>query len=314
MKEDALAKLARKQFGVFSREQALQFGSRSAVGRRLAHREWERVHSQVYRVRGCPPTGKQPLMAAWLAAGPSAAISHVSAARLWQLDGLDHQARQVELSVPLALHPRLTNVVIHRVKSLDGCSMILEGFRITTLTRTMVDLAGRLSRNDLEKALDSATRRSPEVLLDILDCIKDLGTVGRPGLRVLRELANWKMGRSPTDSDLEGDALQRLRHGGFPTPQTQWPVFDLAEDVPFIHLDFAYPQFMIAIVCNGLRSHGNRRRFDLDATQLTRLTGLGWRVVSVTTGTVKADAWLNAVTRLLPNGAVRGPLGQCELW
>src|SRR4051812_6107849 len=78
MNGDALERLARKQFGVFTRAQALEVTSSSAIGRRLAVGEWERIHHRVYRFRGCPSFGHQPLMAAWLAAGSSAVVSHGS--------------------------------------------------------------------------------------------------------------------------------------------------------------------------------------------------------------------------------------------
>ena len=83
-----------------------------------------------------------------------------------------------------------------------------------------------------------------------------------------------KSGRTPTDSPLEITVLQRIREFGLPIPETQWPVFD-GDDVPFARVDLAYPRAKIAIPCDGLRTHGNRKQFDLDADQRARLAGLG---------------------------------------
>ena len=193
--------------------------------------------------------------------------------------------------------------------------MILEGFKVTTLSRTLIDLAGRLKLSALEAALDSATRRSFEVLPAIKAAIKRTCTRGRAGVGTLLDLVNRKEGRNATDSPLETQALQRLRDNGFPPPEVQWPVF--GEDaLPFIHVDLAYPRHLIAIVCNGLSTHGNRRQFDLDARQQSQLAGLGWSVIAVTSGTVSQEGWLTAVRRRLPEKSVhpRAKTRQTELW
>lgn len=314
MSEKGLAAIAKRQFGVFSRGQAIeQKISVSAIGRRLVSNDWERLYPAVYRVRGCPSFGQQPLIAAWLAAGPTAVVSHVSAARLWRLDGLDRQPSAVELSMPPTVRIHLAGVRIHRVKGLERCSMLLEGFRVTTLPRTLIDLSGRLTLKKLEMALDSATRRTFEVLPEIEAGIEALGTVGRKGCGALYDLVMRKQGRAGTDSPLETTALQRLRDHRFPQPETQWPVFG-DDEVPFAHLDLSYPAYKIAIVCNGLRAHGNRIRFDLDARQHARLAGLGWHVIPVTAGTVETDGWLSDIARLLPPGSITPELRQAELW
>lgn len=104
--DQAIARLARRQYGLVSRRQALASGaSRSLVQRRLAAARWEQVFTGVYRLAGIAPSWRQNLLAACLAVGGDTSSSHRSAARLWRLAGFEEQVLQV--SVQNARQPRL---------------------------------------------------------------------------------------------------------------------------------------------------------------------------------------------------------------
>ena len=84
--DDALGLLATRQHGIFALEHvdALDFsdGARKA---RTSSGRWILVYDGVYRMGGAPKTWRGDLLAACLAAGPSALASHRSAAALWRL-------------------------------------------------------------------------------------------------------------------------------------------------------------------------------------------------------------------------------------
>src|SRR5690242_16501161 len=85
-----VARIASKQFGLVTRDQALAAGlSEDAIGRRVRSGRWVRLHPNVYRLAGAPDTWEQRILAAVLAAGPTAIASHLSAAVLWQVPGMD---------------------------------------------------------------------------------------------------------------------------------------------------------------------------------------------------------------------------------
>ena len=95
----AVARIAGRQHGVFTRRQAMTAGSSAGqLDRRRRAGVWERVEPRVYRLAGSPPTWQQQLFTAVLAAGTGATVSHRAAAGLWGLDGVAPGA--VELSLP----------------------------------------------------------------------------------------------------------------------------------------------------------------------------------------------------------------------
>lgn len=105
-----IANIASRQYGVFSRRQALKAGfSESAISRRLSNRRWEAIFQGVYRLPGTPDCWHQRLMAAFLWAG--AVVSHRSAAEVLRIAGAPKG--YIELTVPTGkgLAPR--GVVLH---------------------------------------------------------------------------------------------------------------------------------------------------------------------------------------------------------
>jgi len=91
--DGVIAKIAERQFGVFSREQAAAAGlSERSMTRRATTGRWVEVLPAVYRVPGATRTGRQRAMAAVLWGGDEAAISHTTAGRLLRLDAVRFDA------------------------------------------------------------------------------------------------------------------------------------------------------------------------------------------------------------------------------
>lgn len=131
--------------------------SSSGIARRLANGKLQAVHTRVYRVTGFGRTWEQSLMAACLAAGTGSAVSHRAAATCWGLEGLSDEV--VEVSTGRHRYsPPGSEVVVHATR-LPKCDVCCLGpLPITTVTRTMIDLAGVVDGVRLEVALDDALR------------------------------------------------------------------------------------------------------------------------------------------------------------
>jgi hypothetical protein len=155
-------------------------------------------------------------MAAVLACGPRALISHQTAAELW---GIRPTRRgPIEISVPLTVQRSLTGVRLHRRRSLEEQDRAVKlRIPLTNSVRTIVDLAGRLGERQLEALINEAAildLLTPEGLRRQLDRIHHQRGVPR-----LRRLLDRKVFRL-TDSELERRFLRLVATTGLPLPET----------------------------------------------------------------------------------------------
>ncbi len=249
--------------------------SSSGIARRLANGKLQAVHTRVYRVTGFGRTWEQSLMAACLAAGTGSAVSHRAAATCWGLEGLSDEV--VEVSTGRHRYsPPGSEVVVHATR-LPKCDVCCLGpLPITTVTRTMIDLAGVVDGVRLEVALDDALRTRRTTLDRLAHRLGELGGKGRPGsgkLRILLEERDSTTARP--ESELESRMLRLLQRGALPRPEPQYVITDAGRFVR--RVDFAYPEHRLAIETFGYRWHSARRAWQRDLERGNRLQRLGWR-------------------------------------
>jgi hypothetical protein len=252
-RDEEVARLAGRQYGVLSRGQALMLGfSSGAIERRLKSGRWESVRNGVYRISGAPHWWQQSVMAACLWGGKGAAASHRTAAALWDLDGF--RKGLPEITTPRALGSRHQGVRVHaRVRLPKQDITILDAIPVTKPARTIVDLAAVVPREAVEQALDAALRTSKTSLREIRSKAEELAAPGRKGTALLRQvLADRVPGERPVESVLERKLLRVLKSRGLPRPTTQHLVYD--RGVPVARLDFAYPAQKIGIEADATRS------------------------------------------------------------
>lgn len=290
-----LEKHAQEQFGVVSRPQVIAaLGRRSSIAWRVETGELVRVNQRIYRLRGAPETWQRSAMEGVLMGGEGSALSHHAAAWLHRLDGFKQPAI---LDVATAKQTRPFPLIrFHRSRLGPGTPVIASGLPITTVQRTIVDLAGELEIAPLEIALDSANRRFPKFGEWLSTLIKDLNPQGTPGLAELKTLLELRQGLV-TDSALEVMVLRKLRALGLNTCVVQFSVFENGEFV--MRVDFAWPAHKVALHVDGYHWHHQRERFDRDARQRSRLQKLGWRFITVTSTTLAEGAWLSELRFLL---------------
>lgn len=274
--ERAINRLASRQLGVITRQQLLELGiNRDTITRLIAKGRLLKVHRGVYRVGGLPVSFEQLLMAALLAGGRDAVISHLAAAHILGLEGV--VSTQPELSVPPNRSITLGSVTVHRttVSRRDSCRR--GPLRLTTPARTLVDLAGVLSPQALEDALDDALRRKLTSLSTVRSTIERRGRRGVRGIATLQALIDARTpGRTP-GSAKENDLRRLLVSAGLPAPVTQYEICD--QRGRFVaRPDLAYPQACLAIEYDG-EGHAYPRQRQSDLRRQNRLINAGWLVL-----------------------------------
>ena len=211
-------------------------------------------------------------MAAVLAGGSGAVLSHSSAAALWRLR--DSEAR-VEITVPGHGWRPQPGIRIHSSRTLEPEDRRnLERIPVTSVSRTLLDLAETLNHQALHRAFEQA---EVERLLDM----RDLGRVyernhGRHGLRGLRLLITSSRSPEPAArSELERRFLDLCHDERLPMPSVNALVAGF-------EVDMAWPEEGLIVELDGHRYHGTRRAFERDRSRDAALQALGYFVVRIT--------------------------------
>jgi predicted transcriptional regulator of viral defense system len=215
-REQRIAALAAQQHGVVTRAQLIELEvSRAAIARRLAAGRLRTLHRGAYLVGPIEPDRARE-MAAVLAGGPEAALSHTNALRLWEMLPID-PPRPVHVSVPGSGRGRRPGIVFHRVRALAKDEYaVLDGIRITAPGRTIVDVAAMLGSRELELALAAAERDRLIGSAELADLPNRYPR--RAGMTILRTLLREQTGPHFTRSEAERRCLDLLRAGGLPRP------------------------------------------------------------------------------------------------
>jgi predicted transcriptional regulator of viral defense system len=178
-----IAELAGRQHGLVSRLQLRELGlNRYAISRRVASGILHPLHAgRVYGVSLAPLSMRARYLAAVMACGPRAALSHRSAADLW---GLRPNATRIEVSVPQECGGA-ERVQVHRTRMLAPQDFTVnDGIPVTSVARTLLDLSAVVKAPDLATAIDRAERRrifDLHAVAEVLDRAR-----GRRGAMALR--------------------------------------------------------------------------------------------------------------------------------
>ena len=279
--DQALAELARVQHGVMALYQLCELGLTAAgVRYRAATGRLHRIHQGVYSL--VPRellTWEGLYMAAVLACGPGAVVSHRSAARLHGLrsDGYT----KVEVTVPKRSARTHPGVAVHRSTTLtDEDVTVVNNIPATTVARTLFDLAELITARQLERAFDQAE------ILEALDARAINDQLARNSMRrgataIRRVLTEHYIGSTPTENDFEEALLALTRSLGLPDPTAQFYI-DPGDGDPPIKADFAWPDRKIVVETDGHRTHRTRQAFENDRRRDQRLTAAGWTVIRTT--------------------------------
>jgi very-short-patch-repair endonuclease len=238
-------RLAGRQHGVVSREQLERLGlTRSAIAHRLRRGWLHPLHRRVFAVGPPEPSQHGHWMAALLACGSDALLSHQSAAELWEIRKA--QAGPIEVTLTTGSKRRIRGLVVHRRTVLKPADRrARHGIPVTSPTRTLADLAARVPMAALESAVNEADRLElidPDRLRRALDEMR-----GEAGTRALIRLLDHQVFRL-TESELERMFLALVRSSGLSIPAT-------GVLLNGFRVDFFWPDLGLVVETDGLRYH-----------------------------------------------------------
>ena len=240
--------MAGRSHGVVTRAQALAAGITSdEIAHRVRTGALQRVYPGVYRVGHRARSVEATFLAAVWACGDGAVLSGRAAAHLWGLIRGPAPAPGVTAPAKRRVH----GVVTHRARHIERTTH--RGIPITTVPRTLVDLASHLSLDALARAcheagvLHNATPRQVEAVL-----------AKRPTTKGATKLRAVLRGDMPvTLSELERRFQRRLKEAGLPLPETNRPAHGR-------RVDCRWPDQRLTVELDGYRYHHSRHAWEQD--------------------------------------------------
>ncbi|MCW2620666.1 MAG: hypothetical protein JWL64_268 [Frankiales bacterium] len=204
--------------------------------------------------------------------GPRATASHQTAADLWQLETLN--AGPPALTVPRN-RGRLTvpGWKVYRRDLAPQDVVVLQGIRLTTPLRTVLDLSRSLPLEEAVVVADSALRVTP------LEVDQVQAVLARAwGHHSARARAVAPLVDAQSESVLESLLAVVLHLGDVPPPLRQHVVRE--SDGTFVaRVDFCWPRRRLVVEADGFAFHSDRAAYRRDRDRLNALERLGWRVL-----------------------------------
>jgi very-short-patch-repair endonuclease len=209
-------------------------------------------------------------MAAVLAYGPGAVLSHSPGGAHWQIV---RDRGPCEVTVPKARRSR-RGIRVHHVRLPSDEITVHEGIPVTTVPRTIFDFAVEASQRELERAINEAEvlRLWDELSLDHV-----LHRYPRhKGTRAIRAaLSQRRAGATVTKSDLEEMFITLIDSAGIPRPE-------INAIVEGFEVDAVWRDVRLAVELDGRDTHGTAAAFESDRHRDRVLQVAGWRVVRIT--------------------------------
>jgi hypothetical protein len=249
--DEELARIASGGHGVVTRTQLLKAGvTRHEIAARVRRGNLIRVHRGVYRVGHQAPSTEARYLAAVLAAGEGALLSGKAAAHLLGLV----KGVAPEPEVIAQTQRRIEGVRSRRCRLLNARdATTVREIPVTTVPRTLVDLAASVSADALARACHEAgvkygtTPASVEAVL--------ARRPNDPGAKKLRRVIHGDV--HVTLSKLEARFLELLRNEGLPLPVTNRPAGGR-------RVDCRWPEHQLTVELDGYRFHNSRRSWERD--------------------------------------------------
>jgi len=278
--------LAVAQNGVVTRGQLDGLGlNDQAIAKRVARGRLHRVHQGVYSLTPGVMTERGRFMAAVLACGPDAVLSHRSAAYLWGI--VDGWEEPIDVTAPNRRGRSPDGVAAHRDGSLQPIDKVKRhGIPCTSLARTLLDYAGVEPEWKLRKAVSEAEvlrLLDPRAVRSVLRRGRRRRGVAR--LRLVVDTLHPQTGR--TRSELERRFLALCERADLPEPEVNvW--LDAPGGDP-LQADFLWRDARLIIEADSRRFHETASAFERDPRRAQRLELAGWRVSRCTWSQVQGE-------------------------
>lgn len=289
-RDQAIAALGSRQHAVFALDQLEAIGvSRQAVYKRAKQGRLHRIYPAVYSLVPRELLRREGhWMAAVLACGRGAVLSHRLAAALYDLRRTDRA--NIDVTVPGRSRRGHRGIDVHCSITLTTADVAtVNGIPCTTIARTMLDLAEVVDRRSVERAYDQAEILQVFDLRALEDQIARNST--RPAARVVKSILNEHyIGSTATQSELEEAFLALVRKLGLPPPRVnQW--IDLGDGEPMIWADFVWHEQRVIVETDGRRVHGTHQARERDPRRDQRAMVANWRPMRTTWRQVMRRPW-----------------------
>jgi very-short-patch-repair endonuclease len=262
-----IGQFAEAQHGVVTLAQLRELGlADRGIGHRAEAGRLRRVHRGVFAVERLRPEGRW--LAAVLACGESAALSHASAAALW---GVAADRDPIDVSVTRLRLRNRTGIVVHRAALASGDVTTRDGIACTTLERTLVDYAAVTGPRSLERAIE----RAEELRAFDLGAVRAQLTRmrGQRGTGALATALRAFDGPTATRSEAEERFLALIRTARLPRPEINaW--LPLPEGGGY-RPDFLWRDRKLIVEIDGRTFHARRSAFERDRRRDRRLAMAG---------------------------------------
>lgn len=278
-----IGELASRQYGVVSRRQLIDSGiSTGQIDGRLGRGQLHQLHRSIYVVGHRTVGRRGRWLAAVLAGGRDAVLSHRSAGEAW---GVTRGA-----TAPIEVTRRTgwrapAGIRAHRGKISSDEVTEVDGIPVTTVPRTVLDLARVLDRKQLDRVLNEVEVLGLTDALSLPDLLDRYPR--RPGSALLRAvLADLGAGRGATVNDFEALFADLIAVHDLPIPRFN---ADLSVRGRFIRPDALWDRQRVIVELDGRAAHGTALAFETDRERDRLLLADGWRVVRVTWRQLRED-------------------------
>jgi Protein of unknown function (DUF559) len=272
----AIGQLADRQHGVVARQQLSGMGiGNRAIDHRLLLGRLRRIHRGVYAVGHRALRVEGSWMAAVLAGGPRAVLSHRSAAALWGLRS--RQEAATEVTSPSHCRPRQA-LAFHRRRLPPDEITAEQGIPVTTVPRTLFDLASVLTPRQVERAITEAEVRRLYDAVSLHDLVERYR--GCRGTGVIRAiLSAQRIGAEVTRSELEERFLAFIEWYGLPRPEIN---VGLAVRGTWLQVDCLWRSSALIVELDGSAAHATANAFERDRARDRALAAAGWQTIRIT--------------------------------
>jgi very-short-patch-repair endonuclease len=279
--DELIGLLAEIQYGVVARWQLTLLGfGKNPLQDRIDSGLLKPLHAGVYAVGHTKLTPNGYFLAAVLAFGPRALLSHRSAGVLWDL--LTSRQIKVDVTTHVSAQRTTKRIKAHRTRVLDPEDWtIVDGIPVTSVARTILDLAAILRPDALLDVIDSVVRAELFDLAALERAIQR--TPNRRGVKKLQALLADYRGAPDLRSNFERRFRQRLRA----TPELPEALYNV--DVAGYKADVYLPQFKLVIELDSRGYHLTPRAFESDAVRDAARLKKGIATLRVTDKRFDAD-------------------------
>jgi predicted transcriptional regulator of viral defense system len=285
---EVMGTLADDQHGVVAMFQLRELGvPRHVVEARIGARWLRQVHQGVYAVGHLALARDAREHAAVLACGPHALLSHRSVAA--RLGILRTSSPRIEVTAPRSRRPQ-AGILVHRSRLIHPDDRTrADGIPVTSVARTVVDLADVESDRRLGAALNELERRNELDLAAIHATLERLS--GRRGRRrLLRVLATHEPETAFTRSRLERRFLHLCAAHGLPVPAANLWIGDQ-------ELDFYWSDALLGVELDTRAFHATAHAFDNDRRRDRRMATRSIHIIRITPRDLRDEAALAAELR-----------------